>query len=64
MRAKTEDGHEGLGFCYGGNTAGIPVADAARELLRPVLIGQDATGSRAFGSKCIRRSYCRVGWAP
>ena len=41
MRAKTEDGHEGLGFRYGGNTAGILVADVVRELLRPVLIGQD-----------------------
>ncbi|GHC39305.1 mandelate racemase/muconate lactonizing enzyme family protein [Aidingimonas halophila] len=36
-----DDGHVGIGFCYGGSNAGQLVTLAVRELLKPVLLGQD-----------------------
>lgn len=41
-RVATEDGHEGIGFCYGGSRGGSLVSHAVRELFRDLLIGQDA----------------------
>lgn len=41
VRVGTDDGVEGIGFCYGGSSAGNLVADAVRNLLRPRLIGQN-----------------------
>lgn len=38
----TEDGHTGVGFCYGGHRAGDLVTQAIRLLLGPVLAGEDA----------------------
>ncbi|MCG8561308.1 MAG: mandelate racemase/muconate lactonizing enzyme family protein [Hyphomicrobiales bacterium] len=43
VRVRTEDGHEGIGFCYGGSDAGVLVSLAVRELLAPLLIGEDPT---------------------
>ena len=37
----TDDGHTGIGFCYGGSSAGGLVTRAMRELLAPVLRDQD-----------------------
>src|SRR5262249_6369878 len=42
VRVKTADGAEGLGFCYAGSSGGSIVAAAVRDLLAPVLIGQDS----------------------
>lgn len=42
VRVRTDDGVEGIGFCYGGNKAGSLVTQAVRELLAPVVIGQDS----------------------
>lgn len=42
VKVRTADGHEGIGFCYGGSRAGILVAHAVRELFKPMLIGEDA----------------------
>ena len=42
VRIRTADGHEGIGFCYGGSRAGSLVAHAVRELFAPLLIGQSA----------------------
>ena len=36
-----DDGHTGIGFCYGGSSGGSVVTRAVRDLLAPVLIGQD-----------------------
>ena len=36
-----DDGHTGLGFCYGGSFGGGVVTLAVRELFAPTLIGQD-----------------------
>lgn len=37
----SDSGHKGIGFCYGGSNAGGLVTQAVRELLRPVLVGQE-----------------------
>ncbi len=41
VRVRTSDGVEGIGFCYAGSSGGSIVASAVRDLLAPVLIGQD-----------------------
>lgn len=42
VRVTGNDGVHGIGFCYGGSNAGNIVAQAVRELLAPLLIGEDA----------------------
>jgi L-alanine-DL-glutamate epimerase-like enolase superfamily enzyme len=42
IRIGTADGSEGIGFCYAGSRGGSIVAAAVRDLLAPVLIGQDS----------------------
>lgn len=42
VKIKTEDGHEGIGFCYAGSGSGAIVAQAVRQLFRAKLIGQNA----------------------
>jgi len=42
VRVRTADGHEGIGFCYGGSRAGSLVTHAVRELFAPMLVGQSA----------------------
>lgn len=42
-RVHTDDGMCGIGFCYGGSDAGSIVASVVRELLAPLLVGEDAT---------------------
>jgi L-alanine-DL-glutamate epimerase-like enolase superfamily enzyme len=42
VRIRTADGHEGIGFCYGGSRGGVMVTHAVRELFRQSLIGQSA----------------------
>ncbi len=41
VRVRSNDGVEGIGFCYAGSKAGQLVTLAVRELLAPLLIGQD-----------------------
>ncbi len=41
VRIETDDGHTGIGFCYGGSTAGGLVTKAVRELFAPLLLGHD-----------------------
>lgn len=41
VRLQTSDGIEGIGFCYVGNSCGVIATLAIRDLLAPVLIGQD-----------------------
>jgi L-alanine-DL-glutamate epimerase-like enolase superfamily enzyme len=41
VRVRGDDGAEGIGFCYAGSRAGGLVNLAVRELLAPVLVGQD-----------------------
>ena len=42
VRVRTADGHQGIGFCYGGSRAGVLVTHAVRELFRDTLVGQSA----------------------
>ena len=42
VRVRTEDGHEGQGFCYGGSRGGSLVASAVQILLAPLLVGKSA----------------------
>ena len=41
VRILSEDGAEGIGFCYAGSSSGDIVTTAVRELLAPLLVGQD-----------------------
>lgn len=41
VRLRTDDGMAGIGFCYVGSAAGKIATLAVRELLAPLLIGQD-----------------------
>ncbi len=41
VKVRGDDGVEGIGFCYAGHTGGTIVTAAVRDLLAPVLIGQD-----------------------
>ncbi len=43
VKVRGDDGVEGIGFCYVGNKAGALGTVAVRELLAPVLIGEDPT---------------------
>jgi len=42
VRVRTADGHQGIGFCYGGHRAGSLVTHAVRELFAPVLMERSA----------------------
>jgi L-alanine-DL-glutamate epimerase-like enolase superfamily enzyme len=41
VEVRTEDGIKGIGFCYAGHKGGPLIALAVRELLAPVVVGQD-----------------------
>jgi L-alanine-DL-glutamate epimerase-like enolase superfamily enzyme len=41
VRVRSEDGIEGIGFCYAGSAGGKVVMTAVRELLAPLLVGED-----------------------
>jgi L-alanine-DL-glutamate epimerase-like enolase superfamily enzyme len=42
VRVRTADGHQGIGFCYGGSRGGVMVTHAVRELFKQTLIGQSS----------------------
>jgi L-alanine-DL-glutamate epimerase-like enolase superfamily enzyme len=56
VRVRTEDGVEGIGFCYGGSSAGTLVAHAVRDLLGPLLIGQDPFGVERLWEKMYQEA--------
>jgi L-alanine-DL-glutamate epimerase-like enolase superfamily enzyme len=41
VRVTSDDGVRGIGFCYGGSSAGELATEAVRRLLGPVAVGQD-----------------------
>lgn len=51
VRIRTEDGHEGQGFCYGGSRGGSLVASAVQILLAPVLMGKNALNVEGLWSE-------------
>ncbi len=42
VKLRGDDGVEGIGFCYAGTSAGDISTQAIRDLLRPVVVGEDA----------------------
>ena len=42
VKVRSDDGVEGIGFCYVGSAAGELFTVAVRDLLGPVLIGRDS----------------------
>jgi L-alanine-DL-glutamate epimerase-like enolase superfamily enzyme len=63
VRVRTDDGAEGIGFCYGGSRAGHLVTQAVRELLAPLLIGQDSYQVEGLWQRMYQESLLqgRVG---
>jgi len=63
VRVRTDDGVEGIGFCYGGSRAGHLVTLAVRELLAPLLIGQDPLQVEGLWQRMYQESLLqgRVG---
>lgn len=43
VKVRSDEGIEGIGFCYAGSSGGVIAAAAVRELLAPKLIGQEST---------------------
>ncbi len=41
VEVTADDGHTGIGFCYGGSSAGTLLTQTVRELLAPVALGED-----------------------
>jgi L-alanine-DL-glutamate epimerase-like enolase superfamily enzyme len=56
VRLRTDDGVEGIGFCYGGSSAGTLVAHAVCDLLGPLLIGQDSFAVERLWEKMYREA--------
>ncbi|SDL50989.1 L-alanine-DL-glutamate epimerase [Modicisalibacter muralis] len=54
VRVRTDDGAEGIGFCYGGSNAGSLVTHGVRELFAPMLIGEDALRVEGLWEKMYR----------
>lgn len=65
VRIRTEDGVEGIGHCYGGHAAASLVSDAVRQLLRPLLIGQDSCDTEILWQEMYQEAllHGRVGSA-
>ena len=42
VRVRDENGVEGIGFCYAGNAGGEVVSQAVRQLVAPIVIGNDS----------------------
>ena len=59
VRVRTEDGHEGQGFCYGGSRGGSLVASAVQILLAPILIGKSTLNVE--GLRTVRSKLMKVG---
>lgn len=56
VKVRTADGHEGIGFCYGGSRGGVLVTHAVRELFKPLLAGQSALRVEGLWQEMYRDS--------
>lgn len=56
VKVRSDEGHEGIGFCYVGSTAGPLAITAVRELLAPVLLGQDPHRTEGLWQEMYRES--------
>lgn len=55
-KIRTEDGNQGIGFCYGGSRAGILVAHGVRELFKDMLIGQSSLRTEGLWQEMYQES--------
>nr|WP_297457627.1 mandelate racemase/muconate lactonizing enzyme family protein [uncultured Halomonas sp.] len=60
VRVRSDDGNEGIGFCYGGSNAGSLVTQAVRELFAPMLIGEDALRVEGLWEKMYREGILQA----
>lgn len=60
VRVRTDDGAEGIGFCYGGSNAGSLVTQAVRELFAPMLVGEDALRVEGLWEKMYREGILQA----
>lgn len=56
VKVRSEEGHEGIGFCYVGSSGGPIALAAVQELLAPVLLGQNSTCSEGLWQEMYRES--------
>jgi L-alanine-DL-glutamate epimerase-like enolase superfamily enzyme len=56
VKISTREGLEGIGFCYGGSTAGNIVRVTVQELLAPRLIGEDSTRVEGLWEEMYREA--------
>ena len=56
VAVEADDGHEGIGFTYGGNRAGGIVTQAVRALLGPMLIGEDPFRTEGLWEEMYREA--------
>lgn len=62
-RVEADDGHRGIGFCYIGNVGGAFIADIAKCLFTPLLLGQDPFRSAGLWDEMYRQAllHARAG---
>lgn len=60
VRITTDDGSQGIGFCYGGSDAGVLVSQAIRELFAPLLLGEDSTRVEGLWDKMYGSSILQA----
>lgn len=56
VKLRATDGVEGIGFCYVGNSAGSVARVAVEELLGPLLLGEESTGTEGLWEKMYREA--------
>ncbi|MEO6623560.1 MAG: mandelate racemase/muconate lactonizing enzyme family protein, partial [Burkholderiaceae bacterium] len=56
VKVRSEDGVEGIGFCYVGSAAGALFTIAVEQLLAPVLIGKDSSAVEALWQTMYQES--------
>jgi L-alanine-DL-glutamate epimerase-like enolase superfamily enzyme len=56
VRVEADDGHAGIGFTYGGSSGGSITSMAVRDLLRPVLVGEDPFRTEGLWDEMYREA--------
>lgn len=56
VKVQSADGVVGIGFCYGGSTAGALVSQGVQDLLAPMLIGQESTRVEGLWEQMYREA--------
>lgn len=56
VKVRSEEGHEGIGFCYVGSSGGSLAIAAVQELLAPILLGQNSTRTEGLWQEMYRES--------